>query len=231
MHIHTLPQYAALLFTTGGTLTTQLTVSEWNTLLTTVRDLGIAMLALVVLGLAIVGYIIDQRNKGRSANAENKVVSDMVAALSKVIEDYKNLVTTSETARQLEKHESTEALIPIGDAMNRLADILSEVKKQAAYANELNTKSDMKLDTLSKAYSAMSTEGSPVLREVKNALDNLMVRFDNMQCTNDEILAALKLLTDAKEKCEEKASDTAEIKPVLSLDAPPADDEPKAPAA
>lgn len=219
MNILTLPQLAAFLFLRTPMqlplIAESSTAAEWNTLLTTIRDLGIAMLALVVLGLAIVGYILDQRNKSRTANAENKVFSDIVTSLSKIIEDYKTMVADSESARKTEKEQSTEALIPIGDGMNRLADILSEMKKQAAFANEQNMKSNMLLGKLSNAYETMSTEGSPILQQVLTGVNTLTTEIRDMKASYDEFMKLAKAFTEAKEACEERAADTGKL-PVIS---------------
>jgi len=212
------------------------TAADWNTLLITIRDLGIAMLALVVLGLAIVGYIIDQRNKGRSATAENKVVSDMVSALSKVVEDYKGMVTAGEVVREHDKQQSIESLVPIGEGLNRLADILDALKKQFAHSNDQEVKREVLLQQVAKDVTVVRIEGPEPLREVKEmvtsiqqitatmneSVNHIVGRQDEIKSIVDEMAKAIDAMTKARETVVQKAGDTGELPAIVEpLDALP----------
>jgi hypothetical protein len=203
------------------------TIPQVNEALLTIKDLGIAMFALVIVALGIVAFIVVNR---RNVN------SDAVQALRKVtddyrsvIEDYKESRDRSDKALDEEKRENAAELMSIGEAYNRLVDlkeqdsetldklagIMAELVKSQKYARDEHSKHGALLQGIQDGLSTVlaDTPLLPHLEEIKRALVEIKAaiecqpKHDDMAAINRRLDAIQEFLTlDLKEWRERQAS-------------------------
>lgn len=160
-------------------------IGDVNTTLQTIKDVGIALFALVIVALGIIAFItVNRRN----------VNSEVVMALRKVVDDYRSIIEDYKKGRDEAEHirdtqqtEFTQGLTIIGDAHNRLADILAKMEMRQRTEDEANTKRDMLLGVMREDLSKIvaDTPLMPHLDAIKSALVKIEERLSYVPSHDD----------------------------------------------
>ncbi len=185
-----------------------------NTAVAGAQQLNWQQMAFIVIVLALIALLIYVWKRPNRPAPEITAVE----AMSKVVADVQR-----ENEQQRQQHQKLieENMTAFSDASNRMADSVDKlengVDRLTEHIGQLvgrETARDKTLESMSSALDTMVQRGSEPLRQLIDVVNKLVEKIDKIQCGQDDLMEAVKVLAAAKEVCEQKAHDTGRLPPV-----------------